>query len=160
MSRKVFITGVAGFLGSHLAEEFVKNGWEVAGNDNLSIGDESNVPSGVDFYEQDCKNREEMVELIDGVDLVYHTAALPYEGLSVFSPTVVAQSILGATTATLAAAAVNNVDRFVFCSSMSRYGPNDVPFTEDMEPRPQDPYAISKVAAEQMTRVLGDVHGF
>jgi UDP-glucose 4-epimerase len=156
----VFVTGIAGFLGSHLAEAFIEAGHTVAGNDNFSGGYESNIPEQAEFHAVDCKDVWELKEAMAGADVVYHTAALAYEGLSVFSPARINQSIYQSTTATLAAAADVGVDRFVFCSSMSRYGENETPFTEDMEPQPQDPYAISKVAAEELVELMADVHGF
>lgn len=160
MTRTVFITGVAGFLGSHLADAFLDRGWEVAGNDNLVGGYEENVPDGVEFHRIDCNDTEEMKTAIEGADVVYHTAALAYEGLSVFAPARINKSIYQSTSSTLSAAAANDIDRFIYCSSMSRYGANDPPFTEDMEPNPQDPYAISKVAAEEMVELMADVHEF
>ncbi|WP_049911027.1 NAD-dependent epimerase/dehydratase family protein [Halorubrum coriense] len=159
-SKDVFVTGIAGFLGSHLADAFIEAGHTVAGNDNFSGGYESNVPEEAELHEIDCKDVWKMKEAVAGADVVYHTAALAYEGLSVFSPARVNQSIYQSTTATLAAAADAGVERFVFCSSMSRYGENETPFTEDMEPQPQDPYAVSKVAAEEMVQLMADVHGF
>jgi UDP-glucose 4-epimerase len=160
VTRTVFITGVAGFLGSHLADTFLDRGYDVVGNDNLVGGYESNVPEGVEFHRVDCTDTERMTSVMEATDVVYHTAALAYEGLSVFAPARINRSIYQATSATLAAAAANDVDRFVYCSSMSRYGANDPPFTEDMEPSPQDPYAVSKVAAEEMVELMGEVHGF
>jgi len=159
-SKDVFITGIAGFLGSHLADAFIEAGHTVAGNDNFSGGYESNVPDEAEFHEIDCKDVWDMKEAMAGADVVYHTAALAYEGLSVFSPARINQSIYQSATATLAAAADAGVERFVFCSSMSRYGENETPFTEEMDPRPQDPYAVSKVAAEEMVELMADVHGF
>jgi len=157
---KIFITGIAGFLGSHLADAFIEAGHPVAGNDYLVGGYESNVPEEAEFHEVDCKNVWEMKEAMADADIVYHTAALAYEGLSVFSPARVNQSIYQSTSSTLAAAADVGVDRFVFCSSMSRYGENETPFTEDMEQQPQDPYAVSKVAAEKMVKLMSDIYGF
>ncbi len=160
MTERIFITGVAGFLGSHLADAFLDQGYEVAGNDSLVSGYERNIPTDVEFHSVDCTNREAMSRAMSDVDIIYHTAALPYEGLSVFAPTQISESISMATTATLTAAVNNNVRRFVYCSSMSRYGANEVPFTEDMNPAPQDPYAVSKVAGERMARVMAEAHGF
>lgn len=159
MTDRVFITGVAGFLGSHLADAFRERGYEVAGNDSLVSGYERNVPTDIEFHAVDCRDHEAMTRAMSDADIVYHTAALPYEGLSVFAPTQISESIATATTATLTAAVNNDVRRFVYCSSMSRYGENEVPFTEDMDPAPQDPYAVSKVAGERMTRVMADAHG-
>ena len=156
----VFITGIAGFLGSHLADYFIEEGYEVAGNDNLVGGYLENVPDEAQFHEVDCRETDEMIDLISDTEVVYHTAALSYEGLSVFAPSRVTESVYQATSAVLAATAQCGVDRFVYCSSMSRYGENEVPFTEDMQPDPQDPYAISKVAAEELTELMASVHGF
>lgn len=156
----VFITGIAGFLGSHLADAFIKEGHDVAGNDTFVGGYESNIPEEADFYEVNCRDVWEMKEAMADADIVYHTAALAYEGLSVFAPARVNQSIYQATSATLAAAADVGVDRFVYCSSMSRYGENETPFTEDMEPQPQDPYAVSKVASEELVELMADIHDF
>lgn len=160
MTGRVFITGVAGFLGSHLADEFVARGYEVAGNDNFVGGYESNIPADVEFHEVDCTDVEGMKRAMDGADIVYHTAALAYEGLSVFAPARINRSVFQTTNATLAAAADVGIDRFVYCSSMSRYGENETPFTEDMEPQPQDPYAVAKVASEEMVELMADIHGF
>lgn len=160
MAKKVFITGIAGFLGSHLADAFLEEGYEVAGNDNLKGGYEDNVPEEADFYDVDCNDLDQMKEITEDVDIIYHCAALAHEGLSVFSPHQINRSIYQATTATLAAAADNNVDRFIYCSSMARYGEQSYPFTEDMEPKPQDPYGVSKVAGEKLTRLMAEVHDF
>lgn len=160
MTERVFITGIAGFLGSHLADAFIEDGYEVAGNDNMSGGYTSNIPAEAEFHHVDCTELNEMKEAMGDADIVYHAAALAHEGLSVFSPGIINESIYQATSTTLAAAADNEVDRFIYCSSMSRYGENQTPFTEDMEPNPQDPYAISKVAAEDLTELLADIHEF
>ena len=157
--KRVFISGVAGFLGSWLAEEFLSRGWEVVGADTLLGGYESNVPRGVNFYKGDCSDFYLMNQLLDGCDVVYHCAASAYEGLSVFSPAIVTKNTY-LTTAALVAAAVNRrVGRFVYLSSMARYGDNPVPFTEEMEPKPQDPYALAKVSSEQLIRMMGAAHG-
>jgi UDP-glucose 4-epimerase len=157
-NNSVFISGVAGFLGSHLADTFLAEGYRVVGNDNLIGGYRDNVPDGVEFHEVDCNNLDALRPLMEDVDIVYHCAATAYEGLSVFSPHMVTENIVGATTGMASAAVANEVDRFVFCSTMARYGENDIPFTEDMAPQPQDPYGIGKVAAERLVQNLAEVH--
>ena len=158
--RTYFITGVAGFLGSHLAERLLNDGHRVIGCDNLVGGYLDNVPVGVEFHTADCNNRAKMVELLRGVDVVYHTAAYAYEGLSVFSPHLISENIFSGTISVLSAAITNRVKRFVQCSSMARYGTQPtVPFTEDMICMPQDPYGIAKYAAELSVRNLCEVHG-
>jgi UDP-glucose 4-epimerase len=155
----VLISGVAGFLGSHLADAFLADGWEVVGVDNLSGGYLDNVPAGVSFHRADCNDVARMRALSEGVDVVYHCAATAYEGLSVFSPHLVTQNVVTATTGMMSAAVASRVRRFVFCSSMARYGEGVVPFTEDQPPRPVDPYGIGKLAAEHLVQNLAETHG-
>lgn len=156
---RVFITGVAGFLGSHLAERMLELGHEVAGCDSLLGGYLDNVHEDVEFYQYDCNYHNSMVKVTKDCDVVYHCSATAYEGLSVFSPYVVTKNIVTSSVSVFTAAIANRVKRIVNCSSMARYGENKVPFTEDMEPRPQDPYGIGKVAAEQYLRNLCTIHG-
>jgi UDP-glucose 4-epimerase len=158
--KTFFITGVAGFLGSHLAEVLVQQGNRVIGCDNLLGGYIDNIPHGVEFHQVDCIDREKMLHLTQDVDVVYHCAATAYEGLSVFSPHLVTQNIFGITLSILSAAIENRVGRFVMLSSMARYGTQDSnPFTEDMIPQPQDPYGIAKYAAELEVKNLCETHG-
>lgn len=157
--QRIFISGVAGFLGSHLADAFLADGHEVAGNDSMIGGYLDNVPAGVDFQQIDCNDLERLKQHMQGADIVYHCAATAYEGLSVFSPHLITQNIVGASSAMISAAIAMNCRRFVMCSSMARYGTNPVPFTEDMRPKPQDPYGIAKFAAEQILQNLAETHG-
>ncbi len=157
---RIFITGIAGFLGSHLAERLLARGHEVVGCDSLLGGELVNVPAEAEFYQYDCRDFNAMQKVMRGCELVYHCAATAYEGLSVFSPAMVMDNIVTGSVATFSAAVANAVRRIVFCSSMARYGVNRVPFLEDDAPRPQDPYGIAKVAAEQALANLAAVHGF
>ncbi|WP_067476108.1 NAD-dependent epimerase/dehydratase family protein [Actinomadura hibisca] len=159
MSGPVFITGVAGFLGSHLADALIAEGHSVRGIDNLSGGYKDNVPDAVEFRDADCRNVAAYADLLDGVETVYNCAAAAYEGLSVFSPHHVYEHTCGATVAVLSAAAQARVRRFVHCSSMSRYGEGEPPFTEDTEPAPLTPYGIAKYAAELTVRSVCETHG-
>jgi len=160
MKNRIFISGVAGFLGSHLADEMIKEGHEVIGCDNLIGGYIDNVPDEVEFHQIDCGYLHTMNKLLKGVDIVYHTACTAYEGLSVFSPHLVSQNTFQITSTLASAAVSQGVRRFVNCSSMARYGTQDTyPFTEEMIPNPQDPYGISKLAAEQLLNCLSQVHG-
>src|SRR6202142_767308 len=156
---KVFVTGVAGFLGSHLADAMIAEGHHVVGVDNLIGGELANVPSKVDFHQFDCNDFNHIPKVSEGCDLYYHLPATAYEGLSVFSPHFVTQNIVGASVAIFSAAVANRAKRVVFCSSMARYGALKPPFTEDQKPKPQDPYGIGKLAAEDILRNLCTVHG-
>jgi UDP-glucose 4-epimerase len=156
---RVFITGVAGFLGSHLADAMLNDGHEVVGIDNLIGGELDNVPTKVDFHQIDCNDFEHVRRSCRGCNIVYHCAATAYEGLSVFSPHIVTQNIVSASVSVFSAAISNKARRIVQCSSMARYGALKPPFREDQEPQPQDPYGISKLAAEQILRNLCETHG-
>lgn len=158
-SRDVFITGIAGFLGSHLADRLIELGHRVSGNDTLIGGYRDNVPPTAEFYEVDCCDLDAMTRAMKGAEIVVHTAASAYEGLSVFSPSIVTRNIVQASVTTFTAAIIGGAERVVYCSSMARYGDNEVPFTEDMTPRPCDPYAVGKVAGEQFLTTLAQVHG-
>lgn len=155
----VFITGVAGFLGSHLAERLLELGHAVSGCDDLSGGYVDNVPKGAELYEVDCCDLEAMRRITEGAEVVVHTAAAAHEGLSVFSPTRIVRSNVQASVSTFTAAIANGARRVVYCSSMARYGDNPVPFREDMPVRPRDPYGIAKVASEQLLDMLATTHG-
>jgi UDP-glucose 4-epimerase len=156
---KVLVTGVAGFMGSHLADAFLAKGYDVIGIDNLLGGYEENVPSGVDFYNIDLDNLELIQPLFKDVDLVVHTACTAYEGLSVFSPSLVVRNTMQITTNIMSACVKANVKKIVHLSSMARYGTQDVvPFVESMTPKPQDPYGIAKYGAELMIKNIADTH--
>jgi UDP-glucose 4-epimerase len=159
MKQRIFISGVAGFLGSHLADAFLADGHEVVGIDSLIGGYLENVPRGVEFHQTDCNDFGAVRGHVEGSDVVYHCAATAYEGLSVFSPHIVTQNIVTASTGMISAAIAARVRRFVMCSSMARYGTNPVPFTEDMVPKPQDPYGIGKYASELLLQNLAGLHG-
>ena len=157
---KVLVTGVAGFMGSHLADAFLAKGYDVIGIDNLLGGYEENVPSGVDFHNIDLDNLELIQPLFKDVDLVVHTACTAYEGLSVFSPSLVVRNTMQITTNIMSACVKANVKKIVHLSSMARYGTQDVvPFVESMTPKPQDPYGIAKYGAELMIKNIADTHG-
>jgi UDP-glucose 4-epimerase len=159
MTQRIFISGVAGFLGSHLADAFLADGHEVVGIDNMVGGDLDNVPGAVEFHQVDCNDFDRVRDCIKGCQVVYHCAATAYEGLSVFSPHLVTRNIVTASTGMISASVANHVRRFVMCSSMARYGANGVPFTEDMVPKPQDPYGIGKHCSELLLQNLSEVHG-
>jgi UDP-glucose 4-epimerase len=158
-TKKILVTGAAGFLGSHLADALLSDGHTVIGVDNLIGGEKENVSPACQFVIGDCNDFSLMKTLLRDVDVVYHCAATAYEGFSVFSPHIVTQNVVTASTGVISAAAACGVARFVFCSSMARYGENTVPFTEDMTPRPQDPYGIGKYAVELILQNLSEVHG-
>jgi UDP-glucose 4-epimerase len=158
--KKVLITGVAGFMGSHLADAFLKKGYSVVGIDNLIGGTLDNVPSQVDFYNLDLDDLGLIEDKFAGVDLVVHTACTAYEGLSVFSPSLIVRNTVQITVNVMSACMKNHVPKIVYLSSMARYGSQTItPFTEDMIPNPQDPYGIAKFSSELLIKNIAETHG-
>lgn len=154
------ITGVAGFLGSHLADTFIEKGYEVVGIDNLVGGYRENVPAGVKFHELDLDNLSAISPIFSNVDLVVHAACTAYEGLSVFSPSLVVRNTTQITVNIMSACVGAKVPKIIYLSSMARYGSQDVlPFTEDMIPNPQDPYGIAKYSSELLIKNIAQTHG-
>ena len=146
----IFITGVAGFLGSNLADYYLNQGFEVSGCDNLKGGDLENVSKKVKFFKADCEDFKVMSSLIKNVDIVVHAAAYAHESLSVFSPFLISKNIINGSSSVFSAAIQNKVKRIVFCSSIARYGHISIPYEENSDPNPVDPYGISKLAAEKI----------
>lgn len=153
---KIAITGVAGLLGSNLALDLAKD-HEVIGFDSLIGGYRENIPSIIKFVEKDVIDITE--KDLYGVDVVVHAACTPHEGLSIFSPKIITENTFGISVSLLSESIKANVRKFVYLSSMARYGSQDsLPFTEDMSPRPQDPYGIAKYAFEETLKSIADVH--
>lgn len=159
MGSRIYVTGMAGFLGSHLAEALLAAGHTVRGCDNLLGGEPANVPPGAELDLLDCADVAGMKAATAGTDVLFHCAATAYEGLSVFSPAFVCQNVFQASVATFTAAIDNGVRRIVLCSSMARYGAGAPPFREDAPAAPVDPYGVAKLAAEDVLRTLSRLHG-
>ena len=156
----IFITGIAGFLGANLADFYIKKGFKVSGNDNLIGGDLHNIDTNkLNFYKCDCEDLDFMTKVMKNVDVVCHAAAYAHEGLSSFSPKLICNNNVTGSTSVFTAAIINKVKRIVYCSSMARYGDILPPFKETDKVNPVDPYGVSKVAAENILKILCDTHG-
>jgi len=156
---KIFITGIAGFLGSNLAEYYLRKNFTVAGCDNLVGGNLENINNlDLSFHKGDCEDLNFMNKVLKGFDVVVHCAAYPHEGLSSFSPNIICKNIFAGSVSVFTAAIKNKLKRIVFCSSMARYGDIETPFKENNVIKPVDPYGISKVAAEDVLKVLSKTH--
>ena len=156
----IFITGIAGFLGANLADYYISKKFKVSGCDNLVGGTTKNINlKKVKFYKANCENLDEMTKIMKGVDVVVHAAAYPHEGLSSFSPYLICKSNFIGSVSVFTAAIQNKVKRIVFCSSMARYGDAKFPFSENQNTKPVDPYGVSKLAAEQVLKILSNSHG-
>ena len=155
----IFITGIAGFLGSNLADYYIKKGFNVSGCDNLVGGDLENVDPKVNFVKAECEDIQKMKEMTKNIDVVIHAAAYAHEGLSVVSPNIICSNIINASTSVFSAAIQNKVKRIVFCSSIARYGEVKIPYEESGPTIPMDPYGISKLAAEKILINLCNTYG-
>ena len=156
---RIFITGIAGFLGANLAKYYLSKKILVSGCDNLIGGDLENIDTNkVNFFKADCENLNEMSKIIKDIDVVVHAAAYPHEGLSSFSPYLITKSNFIGSMSVFTAAIQNKVKRIVYCSSMARYGDVKPPFVEDQLLNPVDPYGVSKLAAENNLKILANTH--
>lgn len=154
---KIAITGVAGLIGSSLAKSLQSDN-EVIGFDNFLGGYRDNVPENIYFKEMNVLDITS--EDLDGVEVVVHAACTAHEGLSVFSPKVITENTFGISISLLQAAINAGVKKFVYLSSMARYGYQDeLPFREDMSPNPRDPYGVAKIAFEETLKIMSDIHG-
>lgn len=144
------MTGAAGFMGSHVADECLALGMEVVATDDLSGGFRENVPTEAEWVQGDLRDGEFVASLWrDGpFDHVYHLAAYAAEGLSHFIRAFNYRTNLEASVNLINEAIRHDAKRFVFTSSIAVYGAGQVPMTEEMQPRPEDPYGISKYAVE------------
>ena len=155
---KIFITGVAGFLGSNLADYYINKGYEVSGCDNLIGGDRENVNENVHFIKGDCEDLDLMTRTLKNIDVVCHAAAYAHEGLSNISPTLITSNNVTGSVSVFTAAIRNKVKRIVYCSSMARYGNAKVPYKENDIPTPTDPYGVAKLASESILKILCNTH--
>jgi UDP-glucose 4-epimerase len=157
---RILITGIAGFIGSHIAAKLCRH--DIFGIDNLVGGNMENIPwLDKEWRHIDCCDFDDVTKFFQTVtpEIVYHTACYPHEGLSVFSPSIITRSVYQGTISVASAAIASGVKRFVNFSSMSRYGIGFPPFLETDIPCPVDPYGIAKLAAEQTLLCLGREHG-
>ncbi len=168
---KAVVTGVSGFIGSHIAEQLLLDGHSVIGIDNMSGGVLENVefPALSDekrrkfrFEQRDCvdvRANAEMFAHNSDVEVLVHVAANAREGASQFQPRSVTQNNLMAYTSILSSAIEAGVRKIVVFSSMAVYGAQPPPFNELMSPAPEDVYGVNKAAMERITTILAGVHG-
>lgn len=142
--KRVLVTGGAGFIGSHLADLLLREGWAVRIVDDLSTGKRANLPAGAEFVEGDLSRPP-----VEGIDTVFHLAAIASVPRSVEHPLESNRANAAGTLAVLRAAAGAGVRRVVYAGSSSVYGDDpELPKRESMTPRPLSPYAVSKLAGE------------
>ncbi len=163
---RVIITGIAGFIGSHVAEQMLQAGWDVAGIDDLSGGYPENVPAEAKFFQRDCSQPIDDIFAQVKPDVVMHLAAYAAEGLSHHIPNFNYHNNVVGTTNVLSAAHRVGAKHFVFTSSIAAYGHaaagdsgSESAIDEDTACRPCDPYGIAKYACEQHIAAFHDYYG-
>lgn len=157
MSRTVLVTGGAGFIGSHITQYCVEEGYEVKVIDDLSIGDRRNlapVSDEIDFFEMDLRS-DAIASVLADTDWVFHEAAIPSVARSFSIPIESSDVNVMGTINLFNHAQEADVDRVVFASSSSVYGDTEeLPKVETMETNPKSPYAASKITCE----IFGEVY--
>ncbi|MCJ7797549.1 MAG: NAD-dependent epimerase/dehydratase family protein, partial [Thermoleophilia bacterium] len=153
---RVLVTGVAGFMGGHVAEGLAAAGHEVIGIDDLSGGFRENVPATVRFYELDLRDAAKTEAVVNErpPEILCHLAANAREGASQFQPRDVCGRNLMAYANVLVPAIRCGMRKVVLYSSMAVYGQQPPPFDESMPRRPVDVYGVNKTAMEEITEIL------
>lgn len=152
---KALVTGGCGFIGSHITDLLLGKGYEVIVIDNMSTGRLANLEhqkenDKLSIYNEDIANADKIAPLFEGVDYVYHIAALADIVPSIEQPMEYHRSNVDGTIAVLEAAKKAGVKRLLYAASSSCYGiPDNYPTPEDAEIRPQYPYAFTKNIGEQ-----------
>ncbi len=163
MARRVLVTGGAGFIGSHIVEAYLADGWEVTALDDLSRGKASQVPDGVPLIVADIRSDLARTTVATGeFDVLNHHAAQIDVRFSVERPSADADINISGFVNLLEGAGQGGVGRVVFASSGGVvYGnPDVIPTPESAPKRPVSPYGVSKLSGEHYLRALGELHGF
>ena len=157
------VTGGAGFIGSHLAEELLRRGHRVRIADSLITGARRNLACvpGAEFVEGDLAEADVAAKAAAGMDYVLHQAAIPSVPRSVEDPATSNRANITATLNVLVAARDAGVKRLVYAGSSSAYGDTPtLPKTEDMPANPLSPYALQKLVGEQYCQLFTRLYGF
>ena len=159
---KILVTGGAGFIGSHVAEELFNRGNDVIVLDDLSGGFTDNIASGIRFIEGSVTDVSLVNDLLDHerFDYIYHFAAYAAEGLSHFIKRFNYNNNLLGSINLINAAVNSGVKCFVFTSSVAVYGSSpELPMREETMPHPEDSYGIAKLAIEQELAICRTMFG-
>lgn len=160
MSKRILITGAAGFIGSHIVDRFVSEGWEVTGVDDMSNGDMNNINRGVKEFVVSSFSHESILEKIKNkeFDVVSHQAAIPRVSYSVEQP-VLTNAVNVQETVALMDACKGNIDNLVFASSSSVYGNTELlPTNTTLTKNPRSPYALQKSIIEDYCKMFGELY--
>lgn len=160
---KVLVTGGAGFIGSNLAERLIAEGAKVRIIDNFATGFQENlaeINGDFEFIEGDLNDADKLAKAVDGIEIVFHQAALPSVPRSVADPVETHNACVNATFNLLVKAKESGVRRFIYAASSSAYGDQPtLPKVETMRPEPLSPYAAAKLMGEYYCSVFNRVYG-
>ena len=162
---RAVVTGGAGFIGSHIADELVRRGWRVTILDNLSTGKLENIRHLVsagraEFIQGSVTDQSLLRDIFSGAQYVFHQAAIASVPASIADPAASHEVNVTGTLCVLLAARDCGVNKVVFASSAAVYGDRlTLPVREDMLPAPLSPYAVDKLTAEHYCRVFATVYG-
>jgi len=162
-ARSALVTGGAGFIGGHLAERLLAEGWSVRVLDDFSSGRESNLAGcggRVDLIRGDLRDPDTLARAVEGVEVIFHQAAVPSVPRSVAEPLRTNSVNIGGTLLVLETARAAGVRRVVYAASSSAYGDTRVlPKVESMEANPLSPYALQKFTGEKYCRLYHALYG-
>lgn len=157
---KIVVTGGAGFIGSHLVRELVKNRYDVHVIDNLSNGKKVNLDSKAKFHKIDLRDFSKLKPVFSQTKFVFHLAALPRVQPSIKDPRNTNDHNVNATLNVLLASRDAGVKRVIYSASSSAYGnQKKLPLREDMTPQPISPYALQKYIGELYCNLFSDIYG-
>src|SRR4030042_4790610 len=159
-SKKVLVTGGAGFIGSNLVDALIERGFDVVVIDNLSTGKKENLNPKANFYQLDIRDLDAIKPAFKEVETVFHLAARPRVPFSIEFP-IEAHTInaLG-TLNVLIASRDAKVKKFIYSSSSSVYGDQEkLPLEEKMIPEPKSPYAFQKLIGEKYCQLFHQLYG-
>ena len=157
--ERILITGVAGFIGSHIANSFAKKGYHVIGIDNLSSGKTLNIPSNIDFLNLDIANSSELKSIPKGSLNILHLAGQSSGEISYHDPAKDLEKNTISTLNLIKYGIKNNINKIIYASSMSIYGDLDSSSglaSEHLNPNPKSCYGISKLASEKYLNLFKD----
>lgn len=158
--KKCLVAGGAGFIGSHLTDALIDKGFDVFVIDNLSGGRKENINAKAKFFEEDIRNLDAVKKIMEGVDYVFHFAAMPRVQYSVKNPIETNSVNIDGTLNLLFAAKDAKVKKFVYSASSSAYGDQEsLPLNEDMPSNPLHPYGLQKYVGELYCRIFSSIYG-